>query len=138
MVFVTPPKAPSRVTLAKPWVLLEHSLRRARFEHDFSHFDRVALGNVRLEVHMITAKAECSKREAARFKFFKCRGTRVDVGLLSKAVVPVLGHKHHRDPIVSRIFRLTGRLTAPAKKICHIHSSLGDAFGSPLDFFRFF
>jgi len=52
-----------------------------------------------------SSKAELTELESERFKFTESLGAGDDVGLFSETVVPALGVKLHRDPVISGVTR---------------------------------
>ena len=67
---------------------------------------------------VVATESERAELETEAFEFFECCGAGVDVRLLFEAVVPALGHKHHRDPVVARV--ATDMFKAPANYFYHV------------------
>ena len=105
MVFVSTPETAAWIQLPEPRMSLEYLFRTVRFEHNLRVLDRVSLGDIYLEVNVNSSKAELTELESERFKFTESLGAGVDVGLFSETVVPALGVKLHRDPVISGVTR---------------------------------
>ena len=74
VVLISAPELISRVALVKARVLLEHALRRSRFEHAFSFCDGVFLRNVTQKMCVVAAESERAELETEAFEFFECWG----------------------------------------------------------------
>ena len=90
----------------------EHFPGCVGFEHDLSGFDGVPLRDVDQEVYVVEGEAEVAELEPEAFQVKERLDAEVDVDLLSKTVVSVVGDEHHRHPVIAGVTRNLFRATA--------------------------
>ena len=109
---VPAPESTAWVSLPESRKGFEHFLRSVGFEHDFSGLDGVPFGDVDQEVDVVEGKAEVAELEPEAFQIKERLDAEVDVDLLSKTVVSVVGDEHHRHPVIAGVTRNLFRATA--------------------------
>ena len=122
MMLIAAPEATFWVALPEAMMFFKHPLRRARFEHDFCYLNRIPLRNIHQKMRVIACKSQLVELEAERFEFAKSLRARVNVRLLQETIETVLGHEHHRDPVVSRVARRATKTFNLSKALAiHVH-----------------
>ena len=74
--------------------------------------NRVPFRDVHQEMDMIQGKSKITELEPEAFKLMKCLDTDVDVDLLPKTILSVMGDKHHGHPVIAGVTRNLFRATA--------------------------
>jgi hypothetical protein len=64
---------------------------------------------------MVHSETEVAKLEAESFQVMERLDADINVDLLSKAIISVVGDKHHRHPVIAGITRNLFRATATYK-----------------------
>lgn len=118
IMIISTPKPTTWIMFPKPWKPLKHLLGSIRFQHDLRGLNRVSFRNVHQKMHMVQSKTKVTKFKTKSLQFTKCLDTSVNVDLLPKIVISVLGDKHHRHPGIAIVTRNLFRATA----IYNIHN----------------
>ena len=61
---------------------------------------------------MVHSKAKVAKLKSKTLKFMKCLDADVDIDLLSKTIISIVGDKHHGHPVISGVTLNLFRATA--------------------------
>ena len=77
--------------------------------------DGISFRNIDLEMDMVFSETEFAELKTKTFEFMEGLDTGVNIDLFSKAVVPVVGDKHHGHPVISGVTRNLFRATATYK-----------------------
>ena len=108
---ISTPKSATWVSFAKTRESFKHLFSAVRFQHNFSSLNRVSFWDVNQKVDMVQGEAKVTELKTKTFEFMECLDTGVNIDLFSKAVVPVVGDKHHGHPVISgvthNLFRAT-------------------------------
>ena len=131
MVFIATPETASWIPSPKSRVFFKYPFCTAWFQNNLCIQNRVLFRYVHLEVNMVSSKTKLSEFKTKSFTFLQCFETSVDMGLFSKAHIPVMGDKHHRHPIISGVTRNLFRATASCP-FQNMHVPVAPFKGTPL------
>ncbi len=106
------PESTTWVSLSETWKGFEHFLGSIGLQHDLSGLYGVPFRDVHQEVDMVECKTKVSELKTESFQVVERLDADVDVDLLSKTVISVVGDKHHGHPVIAGVTRNLFRATA--------------------------
>ena len=105
MVFISTPKTTSRKPLSETRMTFKHMFCTPRLQHNLCITDRILFRQVHLKMNMIARETKILEFKTKFFEFIKPLDAGVDVRLLPKTVIPVLGDENHGHPVISGVTR---------------------------------
>jgi len=112
IMLISTPKPTAWIPLSKPWKTLKHLLSSMRFQHDLRGLHGVSFRDVHKEMYMVQGETKITELKPKSFQVMERLDTGVDIELLSKTVISVMGDKHHRHPVIAGVTRNLFRATA--------------------------
>jgi len=105
LMVISTPESITWIMFSKPRKGFKHFPCSISFDYNLRSLNRISFWDVHQEVNMVQGEAKVAELESKTFQLAKSLDAGVNVDLLSKTIISVVGDKHHGHPVISGVTR---------------------------------